>query len=714
MCENKLSDCFPTLPPALRLEGQDALISAVIEFLEFNEINHHNNPYEESFLAYRILSLLSAHLEKNSNIADNDLPSSILSYLRAHFKEPLTLSGVADEFHFSRNYFSRYFKKTFGITLRDHLKLLRAEEAIFQIQNTKDPITYIAIQSGFANYNSMVAAIYELYGTKPADYRNQNLQSHEKEKNTLKLRDISHRIPSALTESRLSRETQSKHISIDTSRCYSVESWWNNILNVGKASDCLHADVQDSIKKLHRVFNFKYVRMHSILEEELIPLRNNEYKFNYSRLFSLIDFLDSIDTIPIFDLALKPNNNSSSILLNNAPYNDNADFWLRHFKMLIDACKKQYGVEVMSRWKFELWLPRHWEQPVSDETLLNYRDVFVGAFRIIKEQLPLCEVGGPEIHLVGEWENLLRKCLMMLSGHGVLPDVLTFKLSSETHSECKPNWIFDGIIELKNTVPMAEERYIESVTKLKEILSEFYGHSLPSLVATDIASEPIPCPGLNDGAFPAAFALRSINMLKDAGIKIALPFFQSKDMDYPNDNLLTCGNSCLLYRNQLKSPVYFAYEFLERLGTNIIFWDQQVILTKNTQGVYYLLIHNCKLHSENFSSAFAENSNISFRSPLLYDNYAPAEFSFLLTGVQPGHYTLHEYLISDDHGCVAASVKRLNFTGGYSKETLEYLNRITVPLQHFFQTHCTDGLEFALKVHPNDILLLEITLENNN
>lgn len=730
MSKNQLSNSYPSLPPALLLTGQDMLISAVIDFLEYSEIDQHNNPYEEAVLSFRILSLLSDLLAKHSNVENDDLPFQILSYLRSHFKEALTLDGIADEFHFSRNYFSRYFRKTFGITLRDQLKRLRAEEAIFQIQNTKDPITYIALQSGFANYNSMVSAIHEIYGTKPADYRNQYVLQTEKEKVALKLQDISHCIPSVLTESRISRETQSKHISTDTSQCYTIKGWWNNVLNVGKASDCLHANVQDSIKKLQSTFKFKYVRMHSILEEELIPLRNNEYRFNYSRLFSLIDFLSSIDTIPIFDLALKPSVEGSSILINDAPYNSNADFWLNHLTMLLDACKKQFGTKKMSNWKFELWLPRCWEQPVNEDQFLNYRDVFVGAYKIIKHRVPLCEIGGPDIQLSGDWEGVLHKSLTYLNENGVLPDFVSFQLSAEIFSERRLHWSESDkcediaapqkpfrmtedryIVALKKILPMAENRYTDSVARLKNVLTEFYGSSLPPLIATDIASDPTPCFELNDGAYPAAFALKSISMLKDAEVNIALPFFQCKDSDYTDENALTCGNFSLFYKKQLKSPIYFAYEFLEQCGTNIIQWDQNVILTKGTYGVYYLLIHNCKLHGEGFTAAFAEKTSISFRSPLLYENYSPTEVSFSLTGVQPGRYTLHEYLISDDHGCIAASVNRLNFTGSYSKETLDYLNRITVPLQHFFEIDCADSLDFTLKVQPNDVLLLKISLE---
>lgn len=731
MCENKLSTCFPSLPPALKLTEHDMLISVIIDFLEHSELNHHNNPYEEASLSFRILSHLSDLLEKHSNAENDDLSLRILAYLRIHFKEALTLEGLAGEFHFSRNYFSRYFKKTFGITLRDQLKRMRAEEAVFQIQNTKDPITHIALQSGFANYNSMVSAIYELYGTKPADYRSQHIQPAEKEKSALKLQDISHCIPSVLTESRISRETQSKHISIDTTLYYPIKGWWNNILNVGKASDCLHASVQDSIKKLHSTFNFRYVRMHSILEDELIPLRNNEYRFNYSRLFSLIDFLGSIDTIPIFDLAIKPSVESGSMVINDAPYNNDTDFWLKHLTMLIDACKKQFGTKTVSQWKFELWLPRRWEQPVSEEELLNYRDVFVGAYKIIKQRIPLCEVGGPAIQLVGDWEGLLHKGLTYLSESGVLPDFVSFQLSAEIRSEQRLHWsesdMYKGVAAPKKVLPMAEDRYIvalkkvlpfgegryiDHITKLKAVLTAFYGDPLPSLIATDIASDPTPCFELNDGAYPAAFALKSISMLKDTDVDISLPFFQSRDSDYADENALTCGNFSLLYRKQLKSPIYFAYEFLEQCGTDVIQWDQNVILTRGAHGVYYLLIHNCKLHGEGFATAFAENASISFRSPLLYEDYAPAEISFSLTGVQPGRYILHEYLISDDHGCIAASVKRLNFTGGYSKETLDYLNRITVPLQHYFEIDCTDSLDFTLEVQPNDVLLLRISLES--
>ena len=100
----------------------------------------------------------------------------ILGYLANHHTENLTERTVAAYFGYSREHFSRLFRKTTGSTFKSYLTKLRLDEARTNMDRSNGPITDIAADAGFPSLTSFTRAFTREYGITPRQYRREHLQ----------------------------------------------------------------------------------------------------------------------------------------------------------------------------------------------------------------------------------------------------------------------------------------------------------------------------------------------------------------------------------------------------------------------------------------------------------------------------------------------------------------------------------------------------------
>lgn len=100
------------------------------------------------------------------------LNREILSYIGERYTTDLTLKEIADTFHMSYKYFSRYFKNNFQTTLSKYIMKLRMERAELLLSTTELPVTEISLQTGFNNISFFIRSFKKAYGQTPLKYRN--------------------------------------------------------------------------------------------------------------------------------------------------------------------------------------------------------------------------------------------------------------------------------------------------------------------------------------------------------------------------------------------------------------------------------------------------------------------------------------------------------------------------------------------------------------
>lgn len=84
-----------------------------------------------------LLIFLVSNFAANTFITD-DYKSldNIVDYISEHFQEDLSLKQISSRFHMTPTYFSRFFKKNFGVNYYQHLCNVRLENAMEDLLNS--------------------------------------------------------------------------------------------------------------------------------------------------------------------------------------------------------------------------------------------------------------------------------------------------------------------------------------------------------------------------------------------------------------------------------------------------------------------------------------------------------------------------------------------------------------------------------------------------
>ena len=95
----------------------------------------------------------------------------ILLYVENHYSEPIFQAEVAERFHFTQQYFSRYFKKNTGVTFTEYVMRYRVQQARKSLVESDKRIVDIALENGFTDERRFITAFKKFYKETPLQYR---------------------------------------------------------------------------------------------------------------------------------------------------------------------------------------------------------------------------------------------------------------------------------------------------------------------------------------------------------------------------------------------------------------------------------------------------------------------------------------------------------------------------------------------------------------
>ncbi len=95
----------------------------------------------------------------------------VISYVKLHFAEPITIEDAARLTEYSPAHFMRIFKQETGQTFVGYLTDYRLSYATYLIRESNDLISDIALQCGFDNISYFIRLFKKRYGMSPRAYR---------------------------------------------------------------------------------------------------------------------------------------------------------------------------------------------------------------------------------------------------------------------------------------------------------------------------------------------------------------------------------------------------------------------------------------------------------------------------------------------------------------------------------------------------------------
>ncbi|RTL22254.1 MAG: AraC family transcriptional regulator [Burkholderiales bacterium] len=95
----------------------------------------------------------------------------LLTWIRDHLHDELTVAAAAAQLHVSPAAFSRSFKRLVGRSFTDYVNDLRIAEVQLLLRRTDRPVTEIAAACGFTTLSNFNAHFRRRLGMSPRDYR---------------------------------------------------------------------------------------------------------------------------------------------------------------------------------------------------------------------------------------------------------------------------------------------------------------------------------------------------------------------------------------------------------------------------------------------------------------------------------------------------------------------------------------------------------------
>lgn len=109
-------------------------------------------------------------IQNSENVKDDRL-MAIVNYIQTKY-QTVTLEDVAEEFHLSTPYVSKYIKEKSGKTFGEHLTQIRMKKAKTLLKNGNMTIENVAQSVGYPNVEHFIRSFKKQFEMTPTQYRN--------------------------------------------------------------------------------------------------------------------------------------------------------------------------------------------------------------------------------------------------------------------------------------------------------------------------------------------------------------------------------------------------------------------------------------------------------------------------------------------------------------------------------------------------------------
>lgn len=391
-------------------------------------------------------------------------------------------------------------------------------------------------------------------------------------------------------------QTSDSETSLITNRVISIDynkvkgnlnTMFRECIGAGRANEGLRADWQQQLANVKKECDFKYIRMHGLLTDDMGVYKedidgNPQYNFQYVDV--LFDYILSINMKPFVELGFMPEALASGETTifwwkgNVTPPKD-YDKWADLIYNLVQHFTERYGVEEVSSWYFEVWnepnLSAFWSG-----TQEEYFKLYKYAVKAIKSINKEYRVGGPAT-AGAAWEpEMIEFC----ENENIPIDFIS------THSYGVKQGYLDeygnaGTILDKNPMSVSGD-----VLRSRE---EIATSSMPHLELhyTEWSSSYTPSDPVHDSYHQAAYILQKI---KQVGNSVnSMSYWVFTDIFEEAEPRVTPfhGGFGLLNIQGIKKSAYYSYAFMNKLGeTELVNSDSSSWACKNSDGGIQVLL----------------------------------------------------------------------------------------------------------------------------
>jgi xylan 1,4-beta-xylosidase len=369
-----------------------------------------------------------------------------------------------------------------------------------------------------------------------------------------------------------------------------LDTSFNECVGAGRANEGLRADWQAQLREVRRNCGFKYIRMHGLLTDDMGVYREDAHgnpEYNWQYIDQLYDFLLSINVKPFVELGFMPRalasgDNTIFWWRGNVTPPKSYDKWAGLIRHLVQHFEERYGQDEVKSWYFEVWNEPDLHDGFWTGTEADYFKLYRVTAEAIKSLSPDYRVGGPAT-AIGQWDpafidfchtNSVPLDFVSTHAYGVKGGFLDETGQRGTVIDSDPNSVIGRMV--------GERRMIDQ-SPLPDLPLHF----------TEWSSAYTPTDFMHDTYQQAAFILSKV---KGAGPSVnSMSYWTFTDIFEEGGPRFTPfhGGFGLINYEDLKKPAYYAFKFLNELGSSqLVDADPASWVCKNPDGSVQALFWN--------------------------------------------------------------------------------------------------------------------------
>lgn len=662
----------------------------------------------------------------------------IVKYINKNYREnDLTISEIAGEFFLNSQYLSRYFKENMGVSIKGFIDNLRLNKSLNDLKVTKDRIIDIAHRHGFADEKSYYRVFKNVLGITPNQYREINSIKLTKDgkinyfntnsKETLVNLFQYLRLDGSIFEV---RKNEYIEFQMETNEVIGIlKNKWKKLITFGHAAYGLRNDFFKQLQIIQEDIKFEYARFHGIFSDEMFVYNEDLYGniyYNFNHIDSLLDGLLDVGLKPFIELGFMPNKLASS---NNkifawscyASAPNDINKWIDMVEAFIKHIINRYGIGEVQKWYFEFWNEPNLETVFWDGSKEEFFNFFKLTYEKIKSINSKLKIGGFGNLKLGDFNSWINDFKAYSDKHGCYLDFFSFhayQFKTKEESFNQELLLNEGIEYIKlntneciskfnfsNIVEIGDETYInETIKEMVEVGSKL-NMNYDEYWITEWNSS-MDCRDLiHDTCFMAAFIVKTC--IENDNLVNGMGFWTFTDLfeEFRLEQSLFHGGFGLITYNGIKKASYNAYEFLSRLGKEIVYKNDGIIVTKKDDEYQVLIYNYC--HYNNLYRAF-DHSQISHINRYdVFKDSVEKDYE-LCIGIEEGEYQLEKYRVNREVGSAFDAWVNMGAPKKISKDGYKYLEKASQYGYKTWTENIKDKISIKTEVLPHEIQLITI------
>ena len=414
-----------------------------------------------------------------------------------------------------------------------------------------------------------------------------------------------------------------------------LNTMFKECIGAGRANEGLRADWQQQLAYVKKQCDFKYIRMHGLLTDDMGVYREDkngvpEYNFQYVDV--LFDFLQSIGIKPFVELGFMPSalaSGSQTIFWwrgNVTPPKDYAK-WEELIRQLTLHFTERYGVEEVKTWYFEVWNEPNLSPGFWSGTQAEYFKLYQYSANAIKSVNKAYRVGGPATAGAAWVPEMIDFC----SKNKVPLDFIS------THTYGVKQGYLD---EYGNTGTVLSKDPMGVSGDILNSRKQIAGSAMPNLPLhyTEWSSSYTPSDPIHDSYHQAAYILQKIKQVGTAANSMSYWVFTDIFEEAGPRFTPFHGGFGLLNTQGINKPAFYSYKFMNNLGNKeLVNADSTSWVCKDEKGNVQVLLWDFT----NTHPGDSVNNQVYYTRDL--PSKQKGKVKITISGIRKGAYTLEIY-----------------------------------------------------------------------